>query len=99
MIRMQPANFKPQWPPAGDSAVVAYAEWRVACIAVKEAYRKWLDAPRADGALAHGAYEAALDREQAAAEIYAGLMGTVGQLVESGLDYPLGATAAWRSAA
>lgn len=75
-----------------DAAVIAYADWRAACTAVRDAYGGWEHALASDAELAFRAYGAALDREQAAADVYAGLMSKVGHLVESGLDYPLNAT-------
>jgi hypothetical protein len=56
---------------------------------VHDAYRRWTEASSSDAALAHGAYRAALDREEAAAEAYAGLMRQVGHLIETDLDHPL----------
>jgi hypothetical protein len=75
-----------------DAAVAAYVGWRAACTAVHDAYRHWACAPAGDAQLAYAAYGASVDREQAAAEMYSRLMGKVGHLVESGLDYPLTAT-------
>lgn len=75
-----------------DAAVITYVQWRLACIAVRDAYRSWAQASVANGELAYRAHGAALDREQAAAEVYAKLMRDVGHLVESGLDYSLSAT-------
>ena len=77
---------------AVDSAVIAYVQWRAACISVRDAYRRWERAPLVDAELAYRAFGAAVDREQAAAEMYARLMRNVGHLVESGLDYSLDAT-------
>jgi hypothetical protein len=54
--------------------VVAYAEWRMSCASVWAAYRRWASATGADGSVAHAAYAAALDREDAAAEVYAAVM-------------------------
>jgi hypothetical protein len=66
------------WPDL-DDPVIAYAEWRTACIAVWKAYRDWTKAPKADRALAYAAYGAALDREDAAASTYSQLLlGTSG---------------------
>ena len=79
-----------------DHAVLAYVEWRAQCTAVWDAYRCWVDGGDTDAALAYAAYEAALDREEEAARIYARLMGRVGHMVETGLDYPLAATMAPR---
>ena len=62
-----------EWPEVNDP-VIAYAEWRTACTAVWTAYRCWTHAPRADRALAHAAYAAALDREDAAASTYSRLV-------------------------
>lgn len=61
-----------QWSAAVDP-VIAYAEWRMSCASVWNAYRQWSIAPKADANLAHAAYTAALDREDAAARTYAHL--------------------------
>lgn len=78
-----------------DAAVAAYVEWRVTCTDVRSACRRWARAPAAEADLAYAVYRAALDREQAAAEVYAGLMKQVGHLVECGLEYPLSASTPW----
>jgi hypothetical protein len=70
-----------------DDTVRAYVGWREECTAVRDAYRRWATAPAADAALAFGAYESALDREEGAATVYAGLMGGVGHLVGTVLDH------------
>jgi hypothetical protein len=75
-----------------DAAIAAYVEWRATCTELRSAYSRWARAPAADAELAYLTFRAALDREQAAAEVYARLMRKVGHLVESGLDYPLSAT-------
>jgi hypothetical protein len=62
-----------EWPSAADP-VIAYAEWRVSCTSVWVAYRRWSNAPKAEADLAHAAYSAALDREDAAARVYSRLM-------------------------
>ena len=72
-----------------DEAVIAYVEWREECFEVWNAYGWWGSAPAEDVRRAHAAYRTALDREEAAAKVYAGLMKRVGDLVETGLDYPL----------
>jgi hypothetical protein len=72
-----------------DDAVIAYVEWREECTEVWDAYGWWAIAPREDVRRAHAAYRAALDREEAAAKVYAGLMKRVGDLVETGSDAPL----------
>src|SRR5437762_4945883 len=67
-----------RYPSGGEDRAIAYIEWRLACIAVWAAYREWTRAMRADAVLAHAAYEAALDREDAAATAYARLMKLTG---------------------
>ena len=62
-----------QWPAVADP-VIAYAEWRMSCTAVWAAYRYWANAPRDDADVAHAAYTAALDREDAAAHAYSRLV-------------------------
>ena len=69
-----------------DDAVIAYVEWREERIEVWNAYGSWASAPPEDVRRAHAAYRAALDREEAAAMVYAGLMRRVGHLVETA-DY------------
>ncbi|MFL5864575.1 MAG: hypothetical protein ACJ780_28080 [Solirubrobacteraceae bacterium] len=66
-------------------AVDAYLAWRKECVAVRTAYLAWRRACAAEAALAFDAYQAALDREEVAAEVYAALMRRVGHLVEPGL--------------
>ena len=61
-----------EWATASDP-VIAYAEWRISCSLVWDAYRYWSNAPKADADLAHAAYTAALDREDAAAGVYSRL--------------------------
>ncbi|MFZ0971302.1 MAG: hypothetical protein WAN22_03690 [Solirubrobacteraceae bacterium] len=68
-----------------DLAVDAYVAWREECVAVRTAYLAWRRARAAEAALAFDAYEAALDREEVAAEAYRALMRRVGHLVELGL--------------
>jgi hypothetical protein len=66
-------------------AVDAYVTWREECVAVRTAYLGWRQARAAEAGLAFDAYVAALDREEAAAEVYRALMQRVGHLVEPGL--------------
>jgi hypothetical protein len=49
----------------------AYFAWWQECSAVRDTYRTWVRAPRADAAPAFARYAAALEREQRAAEAYA----------------------------
>jgi hypothetical protein len=72
-----------------DDTVIAYVEWREECLEVWNAYGWWAGAPPEDERRAHAAYCAALDREEAAAKVYAGLMNHVGHLVETSLDHAL----------
>lgn len=72
-----------------DKAVLAYVEWREECTAVWDAYARWTCAPARERAHVDAAYRAALDREEAAANVYAKLMARVGDLLETGLDDPL----------
>ena len=73
---------------ANEDRALAYIEWRLACLAVWRAYRRWANAPKRDSSLAHAAYGAALDREHAAASAYARLVrsasGPVTGLADSG---------------
>jgi non-ribosomal peptide synthetase component E (peptide arylation enzyme) len=71
-----------------DDAVIAYVEWREECMEVWNAYGWWASAPLEEVRRGHAAYRAALDREEAAAKVYAALMKRVGQLVETGFGYP-----------
>lgn len=64
-----------------DDAMDAYVEWREECARVWDAYQRWLGAVRADAALAFPAYVAALDREELASEVYAGLISRLDHLV------------------
>jgi hypothetical protein len=63
-----------------DKLVTAYVDWREECLAVRRAYASWTGADSGDAAGAYIAYNAALDREEAAAIAYADLIGTFGQL-------------------
>jgi hypothetical protein len=64
-----------------DETMDAYVDWREECAHVRDAYRRWLSAVRADAALAFRAYLAALDREERASEVYAELISRLGRLV------------------
>ena len=54
-----------------DDMVVAYVEWREACPNVRAAYDRWARARPDDEMLAFGAYQAALDTEERASQVYA----------------------------
>ena len=66
------AAYLKEWRAATDP-VMAYAEWRMSCTAVWAAYRRWSNAPKGEAEVAHAAYTAALDREDAAARAYSQL--------------------------
>ena len=63
-----------------NDALDAYVDWHRECEAVQNAYRAWSGAPSVDAALAFDAYQGALDREEQAAKVYAGLITRVGHL-------------------
>jgi hypothetical protein len=63
---------------AVDYAVDAYVRWREECVGTREAYRRWLSAATVDRMLASCAFVAALDREEAAASVYADAMRRLG---------------------
>jgi len=60
-----------------DEAIDAYVDWREECGLVWDAYARWTSAHVADSPLAFSAYQAALDREERAADVYAELMTRV----------------------
>jgi hypothetical protein len=68
-----------------DDALLAYLDWRAHCAAVASTYRHWALTSAADARLAHAAYQAAVDREEAAARMYAGLARHSRRLAEAGL--------------
>jgi hypothetical protein len=70
-----------------DEAVLAYVEWREESAAVWAAYGSWASAAADDAGRGHAAYQAALDREEAAARVYASLFERVSELLRTGHDY------------
>ena len=58
----------------GDAVIDLYVEWREECSAVRLAYERWREASKDDRAGAFAAYNAALDREERAGDIYAALI-------------------------
>lgn len=66
--------------------VVAYIEWREESTAVQQVYAWWAGTGAEDAARAHAVYCAALDREEAAATVYAKLTEAAGQLLETELN-------------
>ena len=69
-----------------DRLMEAYVSWREACLRVSEAYGSWVRETGPDATSAFSSYIAALDREERAAEVYAGLVRRAGQLVSSEHD-------------
>ena len=63
-----------------DRLIELYCEWRSACWEVRSAYERFSAARADDRALAHAAYQAALDREESAADVYAGQLTRVAWL-------------------
>jgi hypothetical protein len=63
-----------------DRLIEAYVSWREACLQVSDAYGSWASETGLGEASAFGRYMAALDREERAAEVYAGLIRRAGQL-------------------
>lgn len=51
-----------------------YLDWRQEAASVAQAYSRWVAAPGAAGGPCFSAYMAALDREEAAATAYAGVL-------------------------
>ena len=66
-----------------DEAVLAYVHWREESWTVWGAYRRWTSAAIEDATGAHAAYRAALDREEAAAQVYASLVERVSELLKT----------------
>ena len=65
----------------GDALIDLYVRWREECVAVHAAYERWIGAPREDRPAAYAAYNAALDREERASDVYAELIRSVAPLV------------------
>ena len=61
-----------------DRLLDAYLRWREACLQVSDAYASWATERGMGATVAFGSYLAALDREESAAEIYAGLVRRAG---------------------
>ena len=54
-----------------DALIDLYVAWREECSAVQLAYEQWREAAREDREAAFAAYNAALDREERASDMYA----------------------------
>jgi hypothetical protein len=79
-----------------DKLVEAYVDWREACAHVNDVYRYWACETGSRDKVRFGLYMAALDAEQRAADVYAGLVGRACK-VHWGKDPPAEALrgAAW----
>jgi hypothetical protein len=66
-----------------DALVEAYVDWRETCACVDDAYRSWASEPGPWGSVAFYLYVAALDAEERAAEVYAGLVRRADELAWS----------------
>lgn len=62
------------------AAAVAHRQWRDECAAVGSAYHRWAGSPSAQKPVAFRAYGVALDREERAANRYARLLGSAGDV-------------------
>ena len=81
-----------------DRLIDAYVSWREACLRVSDAYDSWTSETGPGATSAFGCYMAALEQEERAAEVYAGLVRHAGELVPSKDDAvePLGAGGGFR---
>ena len=61
-----------------DTLIEAYVSWREACLGVSDAYRSWASETGPSVASAFGCCMAALEQEERAAEVYAGLVRRAG---------------------
>ena len=57
-----------------DKLLESYVAWRETCARVNDAYRYWATETAPGDRIAFGLYVAALDAEEQAAEVYAGLV-------------------------
>jgi hypothetical protein len=78
-----------------DRLIDAYVNWREACLRVSDAYSSWAGEVGLGATSAFTRYMSALDHEERAAEVYAGLVRRAGQLASSKHDpaEPLGGAA------
>jgi hypothetical protein len=81
MTADNPIESRPQHQCLVHSAMDAYLGWRDECDAVRSAYRSWSAADGGGTAIAFQAYTAALEREQHASQVYAGLIQRIDDLV------------------
>ena len=69
-----------------DEMLACYAEWRDEVAAVDDAYRYWCAAPAAERDRRFGVYIAALDQEESAAMVYAGLAEQLRALLHEAVE-------------
>jgi hypothetical protein len=69
-----------------DRLIEAYVSWREACLQVSDSYGSWQSETGLGATSAFGRYMAALDHEERAADVYAGLVRRAGQLALSRHD-------------
>jgi hypothetical protein len=69
-----------------NETMKAYVRWREQCSAVWVAYSYWAAASPAEAGRWYRAYAVALDREQRACELYAGLIRRAGHLVAADFE-------------
>ena len=63
-----------------DKLIDAYVSWREACLRVSDAYGSWASETGPGATSAFRGYMAALDQEERAADVYAGLVRRAGRL-------------------
>jgi hypothetical protein len=66
-----------------DDMLDAYVDWREACRLADDAYRSWGSATGPGAGVAFRRYGAALDAEEALADVYARFVRRIGEHVES----------------
>jgi hypothetical protein len=80
-----------------DKMIDAYADWREACRLVTDAYRSWVSVTGPGAITGFACYSAALDREERAAELYAGLVRRVGRRTTPGTPVGDATARAWKA--
>jgi hypothetical protein len=78
-----------------DELVEAYIDWREMCVRANDAYGAWAGETGPRGRVAFELYTVALDAEERAAEVYAGLVRRADEVPwsEDPPDEPLGGRA------
>jgi len=60
-----------------DEIIERYVDWREECAAVRASYQYWSSSEPAESRMAFAVYNAVLDREECAAAMYAGAIGSL----------------------